>query len=102
MGKTRKEVLDWLNGFQWKRMSLAELTEKCNGFFGCEKEELQDTTDDDDVDLDYAVAYTNERGSSNEEPYTLIDVEFYYLPMRNGKDVLITETSLLTYIEDYK
>lgn len=85
-------VLRILQTFQWKRMSKKQLEETLQVLFNTANT-LEDGTDKEFKDLDYSFNFTNGNANSTSK---YIDIEIYYLKMRN-RNVLITGAELLDY-----
>lgn len=92
--KTREETRTFLEGLQWQRMTKNELQSRLREFFDSNNF-IEEATDDDDKDIDYSIVFTTGNAESR---YNFIDIEIWYLKMRNG-NILITGTELLDYAE---
>jgi len=93
--RTKQEVRDFLDSLQWGRFTKKELEKKCQDFFDT-KNKLDNATDPDCKELDYAFIFTNGVGCC---AHHFIDIEIYYLNMRQRGWVLITGAELLMYEE---
>lgn len=94
--KSRKEVLEFLANLQWKRFNKVGLELELSNFFGVPMK-LTDGTCEDYKGVDYSFLTTTaqeELATSN-----FIDMEIYYLKMRKKGHFLITETTLLDYVD---
>lgn len=96
MKPTKAEVNQFLESLQWERMTKKELEKKLQEFFHVTNT-LSDGTCEDCKDIDYSFFFTD----ATEEcaGYNFIDVEIYYLKMRQRNHILITGTDLLDYVE---
>lgn len=93
--KSKLEVVTFIESLQWQRMSKKELDKKFSEFFGI-KMAGENSTCDDCKDFDYSLSYTTAEDSF--ATTSIIDVEIYYLKMRNRK-LFITGVELLDYID---
>lgn len=76
-------------------MSKVELQDKLRTFFDT-KNFIEESTDNDNKEVDYSIVFTTaESGTASSH---LIDIEIYYLKMRNG-NIIITESGILDYID---
>lgn len=92
----KDKVIEYLNSLQWKRFNKVGLELELERFFGV-KMELQDSTCEDFNEIDYSFITTTaqeECASSN-----FIDIEIYYAKTRKRGHFIITETTLLDYVE---
>lgn len=92
----KDKVYEFLNSLQWKRFNKVGLELELERFFGV-KMELHDSTCEDFKDADYSFITTTaqkELATSN-----FIDMEIYYAKTRKRGHFIITETTLLDYVE---
>ena len=92
--RTREETRTFLEGLQWQRMTKNELQSRLREFFDSDNF-IEEATDDDDKDIDYSIVFTTGNAESRNN---FIDIEIWYLKMRNG-NILITGTEILDYAE---
>ena len=92
----KENVYDFLESLQWKRFNKVGLELELERFFGV-KMELDDSTCEDCTDIDFSFITTTaqeECASSN-----FIDIEIYYAKTHKRGHFIITETTLLDYVE---
>lgn len=94
--KTKKEVYEFLDSLQWERVTKKELSQKLSDFFGTEMI-LVEGTCQDCKEVDYSWLTTT--ADTADATHNFIDIEIYYLKMRQRNHFLITETTLLDYVE---
>lgn len=92
---SKQEVRDLLESLVWDRMTKRELEKKLQKALGTNNT-LADGTVEDCKDIDYSFLFTNGEGCCGEH---FIDVEIYYLKMRQRNHILITGAELLDYVE---
>ena len=91
---SKDEVVNFLESLQWKRFGKNELEKTLQSFFNT-KNKIEDGSSDC-KDIDYSFLFTSAEEACATEHF--IDIEVYYLKMRNGH-VLITGTDLLDYVQ---
>lgn len=92
----KDKVIEYLNSLQWKRFNKVGLELELERFFGV-KMELHNSTCEDCTDIDFSFITTTaqeELATSN-----FIDIEIYYAKTRKRGHFIITETTLLDYVE---
>lgn len=92
----KDKVIEYLNSLQWKRFNKVGLELELERFFGV-KMELHNSTCKDCTDIDFSFITTTaqeECASSN-----FIDIEIYYAKTHKRGHFIITETTLLDYVE---
>lgn len=92
----KDKVYEFLNSLQWKRFNKVGLGLELERFFGVPME-LTDSTCEDCKDVDYSFTST-----TAQEPLAtsnFIDIEIYYAKTRKRGHFIITETTLLDYVE---
>lgn len=92
----KEKVYDFLESLQWKRFNKVGLELELERFFGV-KMELYDNTCEDCTDIDFSFITT----TAQEECATsnFIDIEIYYAKTHKRGHFIITETTLLDYVE---
>ena len=92
--KTKEEIRAFIEALQWNRCTKKDLLKKFNDFFGTQQTEFEDSTDSDFKEVDYSLIYTNESGHGMD---FLVDIEIFYLNMRQRNWILISGCEILTY-----
>lgn len=93
--RTKCETREFLENLQWKRMTKNDLQKELREFFDSDNF-IEESTDEDDKNVDYSIVFTIAKGDYASSNY--IDIEIWYLPMRNG-EILITGSEILDYKE---
>lgn len=91
----KRNVLEFLESLQWQRMTKSELQKLLQDYLGTDNK-LSDGTCEDCKELDYSFLFTNGDGCCGSH---FIDIEIYYLKMRQRNHILITGAELLDYVE---
>lgn len=92
----KDKVYEFLNSLQWKRFNKVGLELELERFFGVPME-LTDSTCEDCTDIDFSFITTTaqeELATSN-----FIDIEIFYAKTHKKGHFIITETTLLDYVE---
>ena len=91
----KRKVREFLESLKWKRMTKNELQRLLQEYLGASNK-LSDGTCEDCKELDYSFLFTNGEDVCVSH---FIDIEIYYLKMRQRNHILITGAELLDYVE---
>ena len=93
---TKEQVADFLWKLQWTRTTKKELEKQLTDFFGVPME-LEDATDDEFKEVDYSFITTTAQEQC--ATHNFIDIEIYYLKMRQRGWFVITGSEILDFVE---
>lgn len=92
----KDKVYEFLNSLQWKRFNKVGLELELERFFGVEMK-LYNSTCEDCTDIDFSFITTT--APKEFATRNFIDIEIYYAKTRKRGHFIITETTLLDYVE---